>query len=97
MKKQKWWWRPAVLAELVNKSPGKPGRTVMMKLAYLLQTIRNVPLGYHFELYNYGPYDNDVLSDLSQAATLDAIDYQIVNYPGGMGTSILRGGGFDDF
>ena len=82
---QKWWWRLAVLATIVKKSSQPPGRTVMMKLAYLLQTVRSVPLGYNFELYNYGPYDSDVLSDLSQAATLDAIDYRIVNYPSAYG------------
>ena len=44
-----------------------------------------MPLGYHFELYNYGPYDSAVLSDVSQAETLKAIKSQTVNYPSSSG------------
>ncbi len=82
---QDWRLRLAVLSTLVKQAPQKPGRTALMKYAYLLQTVRQVPLGYHFELYNYGPYDSAVLSDLSQAETLKAIKSQIVNYPSGFG------------
>ena len=44
-----------------------------MKFAYLLQTVRRVPLEYQFRLYNYGPYDSAVLSDVSQAVSFKAI------------------------
>ena len=82
---QGWRLRLAVLSTLVKQAPQKPGRTALMKYAYLLQTVREVPLGYHFELYNYGPYDSAVLSDLSQAETLKAIKSQTVNYPSSSG------------
>ena len=42
----------AILTSLVKSAPNKPGRTALMKFAYLLQTIRGVPLGYRFRLYN---------------------------------------------
>jgi uncharacterized protein YwgA len=77
--------RLAVLSTLVNRAPQKLGRTALMKFAYLLQTVRGVPLGYQFELYNYGPYDNTVLGDLSHAVTLQAMKSQTVYYPGGYG------------
>jgi uncharacterized protein YwgA len=77
--------RLAILSTLVKKAPQKPGRTALMKFAYLLQTVRQVPLGYRFELYNYGPYDSTVLSDLSQAATAKAVKSAIVHYPSGYG------------
>lgn len=94
---QAWWWRLAVLAKMVEKSSNnKPGRTIMMKFAYLLQTLRGVSLGYNFELYNYGPYDSDVLSDLSQAATLDAIDSRTVTYPSGYGYEYTIADGYED-
>lgn len=48
--------RRAVLTALVKRAPKSPGRTALMKFAYLLQAVRNVPLGYRFRLYNYGPY-----------------------------------------
>jgi uncharacterized protein len=82
---QGWLLRLATLSTLVKRSPQRPGRTALMKYAYLLQTVKEVPLGYHFELYNYGPYDSSVLSDLSQAETLKAIKSRIVNYPAGSG------------
>jgi uncharacterized protein len=82
---QGWWLRLAVLSTLVKKAPQKPGRTALMKFAYLLQTVRGVPLGYQFQLYNYGPYDSTVLSDLSQAESLKAIKSQTVNYSSGSG------------
>jgi uncharacterized protein YwgA len=58
------WLRLGILSELVARSNNKLGRTALMKLAFLLQTVRGVPLGYHFRLYTYGPYDGDVLDDL---------------------------------
>lgn len=82
---QGWKFRLAVLASLVKKARSKPGRTALMKFAYLLQTIRGVPLGYRFELYNYGPYDSTVLGDISQAVTLKAIKSEIVYHSSGYG------------
>ncbi|NLF09401.1 MAG: SocA family protein [Pirellulaceae bacterium] len=82
---QGWRLRLAVLSTLVRQAPQKPGRTALMKFAYLLQTVKGVPLGYRFELYNYGPYDSAVLSDLSQAESLRAIKLQTVSYQSGSG------------
>jgi len=93
---QEWWRRLAILATLVKKSPNPPGRTAMMKFAYLLQTLCGVPLGYNFKLYNYGPYDSDVLTDLSQAATLDAIESRIVHYPNAYGYEYSAADGYED-
>jgi uncharacterized protein YwgA len=82
---QGWRLRVAILSTLVHEAPQPPGRTALMKFAYLLQTVRGVPLGYRFELYNYGPYDTAVLSDLSQAATLKALKSETVQYATGYG------------
>ncbi len=83
---QNWKLRLAVLSTLVkDAAPHKPGRTALMKYAYILQTVRDVPLGYRFELYNSGPYDSTVLSDLSEAATLKAIKSETVYFPSGYG------------
>ncbi len=90
---QNWRLRLSVLATLVQRSQVKPGRTALMKFAYLLQTARGVPLGYRFELYNYGPYDGTVLSDISQAMTLKAIKSETVHYPSGLGYEYSSGEG----
>ena len=55
--------RTASIAELVRKASAGFGRTALMKCLYFLQTVHRVPLGYHFGLYTYGPFDSDVLSD----------------------------------
>jgi hypothetical protein len=62
-----------------------------MKFSYLLQTVRGVPLGYRFTLYSYGPFDSSVLSDLSTAETLKAVQSTVVYYSGGYGYRISRG------
>jgi hypothetical protein len=59
-----------------------------MKLCYFLQTLRNVPLGYRFTLYSYGPFDVNVLSDISSAETFEGIVSKTVLYPGGYGYAI---------
>lgn len=64
------------------------GRTALMKYMYLLQTVRGVPLGYHFTLYSYGPFDSDVLADLSIAEAFEAVKVELQLYSGGYGYRI---------
>jgi uncharacterized protein len=82
---ERWLFRLAVLSELVERAPGRLGRTAIMKLAYFLQAVKEVPLGYNFRLYTYGPYDSAVLTDLSQAEAMRAIKSKVVPNPSGYG------------
>ena len=77
------WFRLGVLTQLVESSTTRLGRTALMKLAYLLQTVRRVPLGYDFRLYTYGPYQSDVLNDLGRLETMQAVVSEVVPYPSG--------------
>jgi uncharacterized protein len=77
--------RLGLLTELIARAPVKLGRTALMKLAYFLQTAKNVPLGYHFSLYTYGPFDSDLLADLDQAHAIGAVASEIVTFPSGKG------------
>lgn len=79
--------RLATIVALVEKQHPL-GRTAVMKLCYFLQTLRNVPLGYRFTLYSYGPFDASVLSDLSSAEALGGIESKTVLYSGGYGYEI---------
>jgi len=79
--------RLATIVALAEKKPGL-GRTAVMKLCYFLQTLRNVPLGYRFTLYSYGPFDSAVLSDISSAEALGGIESKTVLYSGGYGYEI---------
>jgi uncharacterized protein len=84
--------RLAVITELASRAPsGRIGRTALMKFSYLLQTVRGVPLGYRFTLYSYGPFDSSVLSDLSTAETLRAVQSNLTYYSGGYGYQIRQG------
>jgi hypothetical protein len=84
--------RVAVITELVSRAPnGYVGRTAVMKFCYLLQTVRQVPLGYRFTLYSYGPFDSGVLSDLGAAETLQGVVSSVVQYAGGYGYRITKG------
>jgi hypothetical protein len=81
----------ATIVALVEKKHPL-GRTAVMKLCYFLQTLRNVPLGYRFTLYSYGPFDASVLSDISSAQGLGGIKCETVFYPGGYGYEISPAG-----
>jgi hypothetical protein len=75
--------RLALLAELSRRA--QLGRTAIMKLLFFLQESAGVPLNYQFSLYSYGPFDSDVLADISAAERLDVLKSSTVYYPSGMG------------
>src|SRR5437867_4440124 len=77
----------AFVAEMVRRQPGI-GRTALMKYAYLLQTVKKVPLGFNFSLYAYGPYDTAVLNRIGTAESWGAVEERIVQFPGGAGYEI---------
>lgn len=85
--------RLALITDLCSRVPGESlGRTALMKLCYFLQVVKGVPLGYHFTLYSYGPFDSNVLADLGTAESLGAVDSTVVYYPGGYGYNIQKAG-----
>jgi hypothetical protein len=75
--------RVAVIADLLGKVPAGFGRTALMKCLFFLQILRGVPLRYHFRLYTYGPFDPNVLSDLSIAERLGAVRSELEGFEGG--------------
>ena len=88
--------RTSVLAEFVKRAPSAPGRTGLMKFAYLLQSVRNVPLGYRFRLYNYGPYDEQVLADANEATSVGLLESKLVTYQRGYGYEFSLGDSFEE-
>src|SRR5262245_49896853 len=81
----RFWLRLGLLSTLIERAPVRLGRTALMKLAYLLQTLRGLPLGYDFRLHTYGPFDSDLLNDLGMAESLGAITSNMVIFPSGYG------------
>src|SRR6185437_3183671 len=83
--------RLAMITDLCAQAPnGSLGRTAVVKLCYFLQVLKGVPLGYHFTLYSYGPFDSDVLSDLGTAESLEAVRSTVEYYPSGYGYKIEK-------
>lgn len=87
--------RLGALAAIVSEKQ-RLGRTVIMKLIYFLQEIRGIDLGYSFSLYTYGPFDSDVLEDLSLASSLGLVKSSVVTYPSGYGYDIEPGENKED-
>jgi hypothetical protein len=80
------------MSTLAQRSPlGHLGRTSLMKYFYFLQTLRQVPLGYRFTLYSYGPFDSDVLADLGTGESLNVLETTPIVYSGGYGYQIRPG------
>lgn len=84
------WNRLALIATLVKGHPGL-GRTAVMKLPFFLVALRSVPLDYDFRLYTYGPFDSNVLDDLSYAESLGAVKSELIPNPRGYGYQIWPG------
>ncbi len=68
----------------IAKRDANIGKTALMKFLYLLQTIYDVPLGYHFEIYTYGPYSQIVMSDIEFAEFMGSIQVSQVQYSSGI-------------
>ncbi len=83
--------RRAVIIELAVRLSDRLGRTGVMKCMYLLQTLAGLKLGYQFRLYTYGPYDGQVLDDLSVAEALGAVRSKAFDWQGGTGYVITAG------
>lgn len=79
------WNRLGLICSLVEKSEGRAGRTALMKFAYFLKELKDVPLDYRFTLHTYGPFDSRVLDDLSYAEALEAVEGTLVRFSGGYG------------
>ena len=72
--------------ELAGRLDGKSpqfGKTAFMKMAYLLQELYEVPLGYRFSLYTYGPYSAEVLADLEYAKLRKRVEVEYLGDPQG--------------
>ena len=83
--------RMGLFAEIASKAQRRFGRTALMKLCYFLQEAKDIPLGYNFSLYTYGPFDSEVLADLQTAEELKILETEFEQYPGGYGYLIGQG------
>lgn len=84
-------FRLATIASLAKRSERRLGRTAVMKLAFLLQSLRDYPLMYAFKLYTYGPYDSQVLEDLKVAELRGGVRSAVFLWTGGVGYEISAG------
>jgi uncharacterized protein YwgA len=86
------WDQYGLMAELALKLKGVSpqfGKTVLQKLVYVLQEVYQVPCGYDYILYNYGPYSETLADDLSFLASMDGIR---IDWSCGLGYEIKEAG-----
>ena len=74
---------PLELAIRLEDTSPQFGKTAFMKMAYLLQELYEVPLGYRFSLYTYGPYSAEVLADLEYAKLRKRVEVEYLGDPQG--------------
>lgn len=75
--------RIGVISKIAESKHGV-GKTAMMKFIFLLQQVYKMPLGYDFEIYTYGPYASEVMSDINLAENRDYLDIKEQNYHNGI-------------
>jgi hypothetical protein len=76
------WKRYALIAELAKRLDGVSpqfGKTSLVKLVFLLQEAYGVDMGYDFELYSYGPFAAQLLSDLDLVDHWGGVAVESVN------------------
>lgn len=89
--------RLALLTALVKQAPRQMlGQTALIKLVFLLTAVCDVPMGYRFRMYTYGPFDPEVISDVDYAARLDSLLVEIELYPKGYRYLIKPGSAASD-
>jgi len=82
MMENKEFVRYATIIDIIKemkKREYKIGRTALVKLIYLLQENLNVPVGYDFSLYTYGPFAKEILDDLDYLSYLDAVKTEVAD------------------
>ena len=75
------WNQYALITELADRMKNSDfqfGKTALVKLIYLLQTVYGVKCGYTFTLYTYGPYSVDIIMDLGQVEGLHGVKVEPV-------------------
>ena len=76
----------SVLYKIVEggqETKGRVGHMVIQKLVYLLQQAKDIPMGYNFALHYYGPYSEELWSDLGTLEDFGCLD--IATAPDGYG------------
>ena len=67
--------RLAILHKVISELDDV-GKTQMQKLAYFLQEAFNVPTKYHFKMHHYGPYSDELDTDMARLRITGYIDIQ---------------------
>lgn len=73
------WKQYALITELterLNKNFRPFGKTVLVKMIYLLQEAMHIDCGYDFEFYTYGPFTAQILNDLDYVGHFGGVNIQ---------------------
>lgn len=68
----------AIIAYIAKANMGKGtlGKKALQKLMHLSSELRNVPVGYRFRLYTYGPFSRELAGDIDLLDSMGLISVQ---------------------
>jgi len=75
-----------IILLLLKYLKGVKGRTRFQKIIYLLKEKYGIDLSYRFMPYYYGPYSDDMQSDIDMLSLLDLLKVEVVS----LGEGVLR-------
>jgi len=70
-----------IILYVIERTPGL-GKTAAMKILYFLQQVKQMRLGYDFDIYTYGPYTSEVtdnLDTLISSGLIKSTQYSVNN------------------
>lgn len=73
-----------IILNVIKWNPGL-GKTKLMKIIYMLQQVKNIMLGYDFDIYTYGPYSSEVLESLDELVAKGLVSSKMIKYPNYVG------------
>lgn len=72
-------WKDYGLISYISSKIDELGKTKLHKLVYLIKEIGNVPVGFNFRFYNYGPYSDNLAETLDFVSSLDGVKMRYVS------------------
>jgi uncharacterized protein YwgA len=75
--------RIAIIARILELKKNL-GKTAIMKIAYILQEVYHIPLGYDFTIYTYGPYSAKLMEDIDYGVNRGFFSMSQVQYSNGV-------------
>jgi len=72
--------RISVISKVVASKTNGIVKTAVVKILFILQEVYQIPLGYDYRIYTYGPYSDDVVYDIEQLKYKNFISMELETF-----------------